>query len=119
MVKNTTLYKGLICGLSVLFLTTCSTSKSKFDGGYKPGIMYNNAIYWLDEENSKTTSIDEEYVLIGEVSEACDNDLQKPINDLQVTSVLIDAIGSEVYYNEKNNKIAIYNEEVKEYTYYR
>lgn len=53
--------------------------------------------------------------MIGEVSEACDNDLQKPI----VTSVLIDAIGSEVYYNEKNNKIAIYNEEAKEYTYYK
>lgn len=28
---------------------------------------------------------------------------------------MIDAIGSEVYYNENNNKLDIYNEETKEY----
>ena len=73
--KNSILYKGLVCGLILLFLTACSTDKSKVDGGYKPGIMYNGEIYWLDEDDSNTTSINEEYVLIGEVNEACDNDL--------------------------------------------
>ena len=110
--KHSILYKGLVCGLILLFLTACSTDKSKVDGGYKPGIMYNGEIYWLDEDDSNTTSINEEYVLIGEVNEACDN-------DLQVTNSLIEAIGSKVYYNEKDNKIAIYNKEIKEYVYYK
>lgn len=117
--KHSILYKGLVCGLILLFLIACSTDKSKVDGGYKPGIMYNGEIYWLDKECSNTTSINEEYVLIGEVNEACDNDLQKPTNDLQVTNSLIEAIGSKVYYNEKDNKIAIYNKEIKEYVYYK
>ncbi len=112
--KNSILYKGLVCGL-----TACSTDKSKVDGGYKPGIMYNGEIYWLDEDDSNTTSINEEYVLIGEVNEACDNDLQKPTNDLQVTNSLIEAIGSKVYYNEKDDKISIYNKGIKEYIYYK
>lgn len=117
--KNSILYKGLVCGLILLFLTACSTDKSKVDGGYKPGIMYNGEIYWLDEDDSNTTSINEEYVLIGEVNEDCDNDLQKPTNDLQVTNSLIEAIGSKVYYNEKDDKISIYNKGIKEYIYYK
>ena len=117
--KDSILYKGLVCGLILLFLTACSTDKSKVDGGYKPGIMYNGEIYWLDKEDSNTTSINKEYVLIGEVNEACDNDIQKPTNDLQVTNALMEAIGSKVCYSEKDNKIAIYNKEIKEYIYYK
>lgn len=84
----------------------------KLGGGYKPDIMYNSEIYWLDKEGSNTTSINEEYVLIGEVNEACDN-------ELQVTNALIEAIDSKIYYSEKVNKIVIYNKEIKEYINYK
>lgn len=52
-------------------------------------------IGWM-RKDTKTTSINKEYVLLGEIKEACDNALEKPTNNLEVTSSLIDAIGSIV-----------------------
>ena len=67
-------------------------------------------IGWM-RKDTKTTSINKEYVLLGEIKQACDNALEKPTNNLEVTSSLMQ-------YSEKDNKIAIYNGKTKEYIYY-
>lgn len=55
--------------------------------------------------------------MLGEIKETCDNDLENPPNNLEVTSSLIYVIGSKVYYSKKDNIVAIYNGEIKGYIF--
>ncbi len=95
------------------FLVGCTKQDEGY--GYKPAIMINDTLYWLDPSGNVNT-IPEDFIQVGVVEMSVKSPGELPTKNFQCTSANDNQIGWKIYASDVNTQtIFTYREETNQY----